>query len=44
MAGWQATIEAPIAYGLRALHGDEKPDPWTQGLATLQTARFAQGF
>jgi gamma-glutamyltranspeptidase/glutathione hydrolase len=43
MAGWQATVEAPIGYDYgryRVL----KPGPWTQGLATLQTLALLKGY
>jgi gamma-glutamyltranspeptidase/glutathione hydrolase len=43
LAGWQATIEDPIAYDYgryRVL----KAGPWTQGLATLQQLAILKGF
>jgi gamma-glutamyltranspeptidase/glutathione hydrolase len=43
MAGWQATVEAPIsfAYGRYTVL---KPPPWTQGLVTLQQLALLSGF
>jgi gamma-glutamyltranspeptidase / glutathione hydrolase len=43
MAGWQATIEAPIAYDY-GRYTVMKAGPWTQGLATLQTLALLKGF
>jgi gamma-glutamyltranspeptidase/glutathione hydrolase len=43
MAGWQATIEAPIAYDY-GRYRVMKAGPWTQGLATLQTLALLKGF
>jgi len=43
MAGWQATIEAPIFYDY-GRHRVMKAGPWTQGLATLQTLALLKGF
>jgi gamma-glutamyltranspeptidase/glutathione hydrolase len=43
MAGWQATVEAPVGYDYgryRVL----KTAPWTQGLATLQQLALLKGF
>ena len=43
MAGWQATVEAPIHYDYgryRVL----KAGPWTQGLAALQQLALLKGF
>lgn len=43
MAGWRATVEAPIHYDYgrcRVL----KPGPWTQGLAALQQLALLKGF
>ena len=43
MAGWSATIEAPIGYDYgqyRVL----KPGPWCQGLVTLQQLALLKGF
>jgi gamma-glutamyltranspeptidase/glutathione hydrolase len=43
MAGWQATVEAPIsfAYGRYTVL---KPPAWTQGLVTLQQLALLSGF
>ena len=43
MAGWQATIEAPIFYDY-GRYRVMKAGPWTQGLATLQTLALLKGF
>jgi gamma-glutamyltranspeptidase/glutathione hydrolase len=43
MAGWQATIEAPISYDY-GRYTVMKAGPWTQGLATLQTLALLKGF
>jgi gamma-glutamyltranspeptidase/glutathione hydrolase len=43
MAGWQATVEAPIAYDY-GRYRVMKAGPWTQGLATLQTLALLKGF
>ena len=43
MAGWQATIEAPISYNY-GRYTVMKAGPWTQGLATLQTLALLKGF
>jgi gamma-glutamyltranspeptidase/glutathione hydrolase len=43
MAGWQASIEAPIAYDY-GRYTVMKAGPWTQGLATLQTLALLKGF
>ena len=43
MAGWQATIEAPIFYDY-GRYRVMKAGPWTQGLATLQTLALLRGF
>jgi gamma-glutamyltranspeptidase/glutathione hydrolase len=43
MAGWQATIEAPISYDY-GRYRVMKAGPWTQGLATLQTLALLKGF
>jgi gamma-glutamyltranspeptidase/glutathione hydrolase len=43
MAGWQATIEAPISYDY-GRYTVLKAGPWTQGLATLQTLALLKGF
>jgi gamma-glutamyltranspeptidase/glutathione hydrolase len=43
MAGWQATIEAPISYAY-GRYTVMKAGPWTQGLATLQTLALLKGF
>jgi gamma-glutamyltranspeptidase/glutathione hydrolase len=43
MAGWHATIEAPIAYDY-GRYRVMKAGPWTQGLATLQTLALLKGF
>src|SRR5206468_3110987 len=43
MAGWQATIEAPISYDY-GRYRVMKAGPWTQGLATLQTLALLMGF
>lgn len=43
MAGWQASVEAPLAYDYgryRVL----KPGPWCQGLVTLQQLALLKGF
>jgi gamma-glutamyltranspeptidase/glutathione hydrolase len=43
MAGWKATVEAPVGYDYgryRVL----KAGPWTQGLATLQQLAILKGF
>jgi gamma-glutamyltranspeptidase/glutathione hydrolase len=43
MAGWQATIEAPISYDY-GRYTVMKAGPWTQGLATLQTLALLKGY
>jgi len=43
MAGWQATIEAPLSYDY-GRYRVMKAGPWTQGLATLQTLALLKGF
>ncbi len=43
MAGWQATVEAPIFYDY-GRYRVMKAGPWTQGLATLQTLALLKGF
>jgi gamma-glutamyltranspeptidase/glutathione hydrolase len=43
MAGWEATIEAPIAYDY-GRYTVLKTAPWTQGLATLQQLALLKGF
>jgi gamma-glutamyltranspeptidase/glutathione hydrolase len=43
MAGWQATIEAPLSYDY-GRYRVMKAGPWTQGLATLQTLALLTGF
>src|SRR3954451_18872412 len=43
MAGWQATVEAPIGY-VYGRYRVMKAGPWTQGLATLQTLALLKGF
>jgi gamma-glutamyltranspeptidase/glutathione hydrolase len=43
MAGWHATIEAPISYDY-GRYTVMKAGPWTQGLATLQTLALLKGF
>jgi gamma-glutamyltranspeptidase/glutathione hydrolase len=43
MAGWQATVEAPIHYDY-GRYRVMKPDTWTQGLVTLQTLALLKGY
>jgi gamma-glutamyltranspeptidase/glutathione hydrolase len=43
MAGWQATIEAPISYDYDR-YTVMKAGPWTQGLATLQMLALLKGY
>ncbi len=43
MAGWQASVEAPIAYDY-GRYTVMKPGPWTQGLVTLQTLALLKGY
>ncbi len=43
MAGWQATVEAPICYDY-GRYTVMKAGPWTQGLATLQTLALLKGY
>lgn len=43
MAGWHATVEAPIGYDY-GRHRVLKPGPWTQGLAALQQLALLKGF
>jgi gamma-glutamyltranspeptidase/glutathione hydrolase len=43
MAGWQATVEPPIAYDY-GRYTVMKPGPWTQGLVTLQTLALLKGY
>jgi gamma-glutamyltranspeptidase/glutathione hydrolase len=43
MAGWEATIEAPIAYDY-GRYTVLKTAPWSQGLATLQQLALLKGF
>jgi gamma-glutamyltranspeptidase / glutathione hydrolase len=43
MAGWQATVEAPICYDYGRFTV-MKPGPWTQGLVTLQTLALLKGY
>jgi gamma-glutamyltranspeptidase/glutathione hydrolase len=43
MAGWQATVEPPIAYEY-GRYTVMKPGPWTQGLVTLQTLALLKGY
>jgi gamma-glutamyltranspeptidase/glutathione hydrolase len=43
MAGWQATVEAPISYDY-GRYTVLKCGPWTQGLTTLQQLALLSGF
>jgi len=43
MAGWQASVEAPISYAY-GRYTVLKPGPWCQGLATLQQLAILKGF
>ena len=43
MAGWQASVEAPIAYDY-GRYTVMKAGPWTQGLVTLQTLALLKGY
>jgi gamma-glutamyltranspeptidase/glutathione hydrolase len=43
MAGWQASVEPPIAYDY-GRYTVMKPGPWTQGLVTLQTLALLKGY
>jgi gamma-glutamyltranspeptidase/glutathione hydrolase len=43
MAGWQATVEAPISYEY-GRYTVLKPGPWAQGLVTLQQLALMKGF
>ena len=43
MAGWQATVEAPIHYDY-GRYRVMKAGPWTQGLVTLQTLALLKGY
>ncbi|MGB7976804.1 MAG: gamma-glutamyltransferase family protein [Roseiarcus sp.] len=43
MAGWSATLEAPIGYEY-GRYRVQKPGPWCQGLAALQQFALLKGF
>jgi gamma-glutamyltranspeptidase / glutathione hydrolase len=43
MAGWSATVEAPIEYEY-GRYRVQKPGPWCQGLAALQQFALLKGF
>ena len=43
MAGWSATVEAPIGYDY-GRYRVQKPGPWCQGLAALQQLALLKGF
>ncbi len=43
MAGWQATVEAPIHYDY-GRYRVMKPDTWSQGLVALQQLALVKGF
>ncbi len=43
MAGWQASVEPPIAYDY-GRYTVMKAGPWTQGLVTLQTLALLKGY
>jgi gamma-glutamyltranspeptidase / glutathione hydrolase len=43
MAGWSATVEAPISYDY-GRYRVQKPGPWCQGLAALQQLALLKGF
>ncbi|HEU4517991.1 MAG TPA: gamma-glutamyltransferase family protein [Microvirga sp.] len=43
MAGWEATVEAPISYDY-GRYTVLKPGPWCQGLVTLQQLALLKGF
>ncbi len=44
LAGWQAPVEAPLAYTYRGQHTVLKCGPWSQGPAMLQTLALLEGF